>query len=88
MKIVKHGDKNRVECYDCGSELQFDPSDVRAEHMPPVGPYEIEGSDRYTIECPESHTTIDVTSKIAYSLGNKIFEKERERLRLDYGFDW
>jgi hypothetical protein len=84
MEILKGGDKNKVECYDCDSLLEFNPRDVRSRYVSPEGPYEMEGYTSYTIDCPVCESTINVSSKITRAIGAKVIEIERQRQRDDY----
>lgn len=79
MRIINEGNKNKANCYDCGSLLGFEPEDVTHSTIQPHGPYDFDPTDQYTIECPVDHRRIDVTSKITPAIGRRILELEQIR---------
>lgn len=65
MQVLKLGTKNKVTCTNCGSELQFQPSDISLKrNSGSFGPhdFDIEPEDHYTgsVTCPVCKTGISV----------------------------
>jgi hypothetical protein len=75
MEILRPGDKNRVECGGSGSYLKLDQSDIGRRAVPLGNRYD--GDDyTYAVRCPECHTTIDVSGKIAPAIARLVAERE------------
>ena len=82
MEILRPGDKNRVECSDCGSLLQFSALDIGRVAIPPQKRYDEEDPTyAYKVRCPSCENNIDVTSKVSAHIAKIVAERE---MRLDY----
>jgi len=81
MEILRPGNRNRVQCGSCESQLKFDASDVSRRDVPFAEQYDEDDNYKYVIGCPECHMVIDVTSKVAPAIAKLIAERE---IRLDY----
>ncbi len=86
MHILKRGTANIRCCKKCGSELQFDDTDLKIEHDPNkcMGPYEmdIEPEDFYDVYincpvCPDSKIYISSTRYTKSLLINKRKQNDR-----------
>lgn len=67
MKVVQLGTKNQVKCTNCGSVLQFEPSDIHLVHRPlSIGHHEIECMPE-----PEDHYAGQVTCPVCKT-GNAV----------------
>jgi ribosomal protein S27E len=82
MEILRPGDKNRVECGDCGSLLQFTALDIGRVAIPPHERYDEEDPTyAYKVLCPSCENSIDVTNKVSTHIAKIVTERTA---RLDY----
>lgn len=78
MKVLQLGTKNQVKCTNCGSTLQFEPSDIHLVHRPvSIGHQEIE-----TMPEPEDHYAGQVTCPVCQNANTVTTTREMRRAKI------
>lgn len=78
MKVLQVGTKNQCKCTNCGSVLQFEPSDVSLVHRPlTIGHSEIECMPE-----PEDHYVGQVKCPICRTINTVATTRELRRAKI------
>lgn len=77
MEILRPGNKNRAECGDCGSLLQFTARDIGRVAVPLQERYdEDDPAFTYSVQCPSCENKVDVTAKVSAHIASMVAERE------------